>query len=82
MSGITRLPCLRYTPKSLSMVSTVLTSIATSGPVSTMISLTESVHMAGMMREITRAREATDEVLHEIVGAELSSGWPAGQLSL
>jgi len=47
-----------------------------------MISLTESVHMAGMMREITRAREATDEVLHEIVGAELSSGWPAGQLSL
>jgi hypothetical protein len=38
--------------------------------------------MAGMMREITRAREATDEVLHEIVGAELSSGWPAGQLSL
>jgi hypothetical protein len=47
-----------------------------------MISLTETVHVAGMMGEIARSREATNEVLYEIIGAQLPPGGPARKLSL
>src|SRR6266404_678018 len=50
--------------------------MATSGPASTMISLTEIPHVPRVAGQIAGSGQATDEMLDEIVGAQvLSVAW-------